>query len=471
MAQPIAVPQVPSGAELAARLTRENLPREHGFEPLEVRGAMPADLRGTLLRNGPGLFELYGWRYRHLFEGDGAITAVRFGDGAAGAVRITESAGLREERAARRPLHNFAVSWPRRLWNLARGRQKNTANTSVMTWQGRTLALMEAGRPTEILVGASDLTTLGETDLGGVVGRTFSAHPHRVPSRATTYNFGVEYGRSHELRLYALPDLGAARLLTRVPLRVPVMVHDFVVTDRHAIWFLHPLELDLARVFTGRVTGLDELFRWRGEHASEVVVVSLDRPSEIVRFEVPHAWVWHFASAKSRGPGELVVDYVRYRDASSFTTLARDADRFEPGTPHRAVIDLRACTFRSEPVASCAAEFPRVHPELEAGDYRDVWLAIDDGAVLGRLDVETGALVQHALPPGQRGDEPILVPKRGPGRGERDVWVLVLAYDGVADRSGVLVFDGARFPDAPVASAWFDHRVPITFHGTWVGAA
>jgi all-trans-8'-apo-beta-carotenal 15,15'-oxygenase len=469
MAQPIAVPPIPSAGEIAARLTRQNLPREHGFEPLEVRGAPPADLRGTLLRNGPGLFELFGTRYRHLFEGDGAITAVRFGDGARGAVRVTESAGLREERAARRPLHNFAVSWPRRMRNLLTGRQKNTANTSVIQWQGRTLALMEAGRPTEILVGADDLTTLGETDLGGVVGRTFSAHPHRVPSRRATYNFGVEYGRQNELRLYELPDAGAARVVARVPLPLAVMCHDFVVTDRHAIWFLHPLAVDLARLFTGRATSLDELFRWRGDRASEVVIVPLDRPAEVTRFEVPHSWVWHFASAQTRGT-EIVVDYVHYPDASSFTELARTAERFVPGTPHRATLDLRGRGFRTEPVADCAAEFPRVHPELETGDYRDVWLALDDGEAIGRLEIESGAVVRHPLPAGQRGGEPIPVPKRGPGRGERDVWVLVLAYDAIADRSGVLIFDGARFPDPPVASAWFDHRIPVTFHGTWVDA-
>jgi all-trans-8'-apo-beta-carotenal 15,15'-oxygenase len=470
MAQPIAVPPVPTAADIAERLTRQNLPREHGFEPLEVRGAMPADLRGTLLRNGPGLFELFGTRYRHLFEGDGAITAVRFADRATGAVRVTETAGLREERAARRPLHNFAVSWPRRMRNLLGGRQKNTANTSVLHWQGRTLALMEAGRPTEILVGPDDLTTLGETDLGGVVGRTFSAHPHRVPSRRATYNFGVEYGRQTALHLYELPDAGPARRLTRVPLPLPVMCHDFVVTDRHAIFFVHPLAVDLPRLLTARVTSLDEMFRWRGDRASEVVVVPLDRPTEVTRFEVPHAWVWHFASAKRRGDDELVVDYVHYPDASSFTEIARTPERFVPGTPHRAVIDLRGRGFRTEPVADCGAEFPRVHPELEAGDYRDVWLDLDDGRALGRLDVETGALARHDLPAGQRGGEPIPVPKRGPGRGERDVWVLVLAFDAIADRSGVLVYDGARFPDAPVASAWFDHRIPVTFHGTWVGA-
>ena len=53
--------------------------REHGFEALRVEGKLPVELAGTLYRNGPGLFGSFGRRYYHLFESDGAISAVRFG--------------------------------------------------------------------------------------------------------------------------------------------------------------------------------------------------------------------------------------------------------------------------------------------------------------------------------------------------------------------------------------------------------
>src|SRR6185295_13889150 len=78
---------VPSPAatptDLAARLWSEDLPRQHGFEPLEVEGTLPAELRGTLFRNGPGQFGQFGRRYGHPFEGDGAVTAIRLGGGRA----------------------------------------------------------------------------------------------------------------------------------------------------------------------------------------------------------------------------------------------------------------------------------------------------------------------------------------------------------------------------------------------------
>ena len=62
-----------------------DLPREHGFEALRVEGKLPPDLEGTLYRVGPALNSSFGERYRHWFDGDGGIYAVRFArpDGAA----------------------------------------------------------------------------------------------------------------------------------------------------------------------------------------------------------------------------------------------------------------------------------------------------------------------------------------------------------------------------------------------------
>jgi all-trans-8'-apo-beta-carotenal 15,15'-oxygenase len=112
-----------TGEELVRRLWTEDLPHEHGFEPLDVEGALPAELRGTLYRNGPGLFGQHGRRYSHPFEGDGAVTAVRFEGGRVkGASKVTPTAGLLEERAAGRMLYGFSAPWTRRVGNMMKNR-------------------------------------------------------------------------------------------------------------------------------------------------------------------------------------------------------------------------------------------------------------------------------------------------------------------------------------------------------------
>ncbi|MBC7171966.1 MAG: carotenoid oxygenase family protein, partial [Polyangiaceae bacterium] len=37
-------------------------------------------------------------------------------------------------------------------------------------------------------------------------------------------------------------------------------------------------------------------------------------------------------------------------------------------------------------------------------------------------------------------------------------------------RSHVAVFDAERLADGPIARAWFDEALPITFHGVFLGA-
>ena len=88
-----------------------NLAREHGFEPAEVMGSLPDGLNGTLYLNGVGILEQFGRRYDHVFEGDGALTAIRFSNGKAyTASRVILSAGLREEQSAGRHLGSFAAA-------------------------------------------------------------------------------------------------------------------------------------------------------------------------------------------------------------------------------------------------------------------------------------------------------------------------------------------------------------------------
>lgn len=472
-ALPAAAPRTePAGDALVRRLWTADLPREHGFEPLTVEGALPPELCGTLYRNGPGQFGQHGRRYSHPFEGDGAVTAIRLDGGRAlGASRVTPSAGLLEERAAGRILYGLAARWPRRVANMLKHRMKNTANTNVLLWQGRLFALMEAGRPTEL--DPRDLSMLGETDLGGTVVSAFSAHPHRVAARRAAYNFGLEYGRVTKLHMYELPDAGPARHLGAIDLPGPPMLHDFIATDTHLVFFVSPVRIALPRMLLQLGT-FEQLFQWRPEHGTEVICVPIDRPGAPVRFTVESFYQWHYANAFSRGDS-LVIDYVRYPDFTSFGEIGGLAtgarpDSFSQGRLHRGVVDLAARTLRSEPLLdgrSC--EFPTVAPDRAGAADAATYLTLDDQLGVGRLAAD-GRLATHSLPDTQRITEPLFVPRPGAAR-EDDGWVLALAHDAPSDRAFLAVYDAARLPDGPIARAWFDHQVPITFHGSFLPAA
>jgi all-trans-8'-apo-beta-carotenal 15,15'-oxygenase len=447
----------PADPELFSMLWSKDLAREHGFEPLAIEGKLPASLRGTLYRNGPGLFGGAGARYSHPFEADGAVTAIRLEGGhATGASKVHASTGLVEERARGKLLYGLSAPWWRRFTNGVRGKGKNTANTNIVAWQGRLFALMEAAKPTEI--DPRDLSTIGETDLG-VIGSAsfFSAHPHRVASRKALYNFGLEYGRKTKLNLFELPDVGAPRQLGSVELPAPPMVHDFIATDTHLVFFISPARVNVPRMLLA-LGSFDQLFQWKPEAGTEILCVPIDRPDQPIRFTTDSFYQWHFANAFDRG-NTLVVDYVRYANFNSFYQFGDQLTGAAPldadGTFHRAIVDLTARTFRTEQRHERLAEFPTIRPGVEGREHDVTYAAFDQLGAIGAIDAR-GKVVAHELPGDQRASEPLFV----------DGHVLALCH--TRDRAFVAVYDAARIPEGPVARIWLDHHVPITFHGTFV---
>lgn len=453
-----AVPPAPAD-ELFALQWSKDLAREHGFEPLSVEGTLPSSLRGTLYRNGPGLFGHAGIRYSHPFEADGAVTAIRFeGGGATGASKVHASAGLTEERTRGKLLYGLSAPWWRRFTNGVRGKSKNTANTSIVAWQGRLFALMEAAKPTEI--DPRDLSTIGETDLG-VIGSAsfFSAHPHRVASRKALYNFGLEYGRKTKLNLFELPDTGAPRHLAAIELPAAPMLHDFIATDTHLVFFVSPARVNVPRMLLA-LGSFEQLFQWRPEAGTEIICVPIDRPDQPIRFITDAFYQWHFANAFDRR-NTLVIDYVRYANFNTFyqfgNQLAGAAPVEADGRFHRATIDLAARTFRSEPRHERLAEFPTIRPGFEGREHDIAYATFDQLGAIGSIDTR-GTVVAHELPGDEHASEPLYV----------DGYLLALCH--TRDRAFVAVYDAARIPDGPLAKVWLDHHVPITFHGTFVPA-
>jgi all-trans-8'-apo-beta-carotenal 15,15'-oxygenase len=451
--------------EARPRGDMKSIAREHGFLPLRVEGRVPAELEGTLVRTGPGLYERFGARVGHSFEADGALSAVRLRAGQAeGSIRLCRSEGMLAEDRAGRSLFGPRAHPLRRIANSLRGRTKNTGNTAVLAWQDRLFALVESNKPLEI--SAEDLSTIGETDLDGAITSAFSAHPHRVIARKATYNFGLKYGRTTSLVLYELPWEGRARQLFSLPLPKPVMLHDFAVGPRYAVFFVSPVEINLPRAVFG-MTSFGSILEWKPSKGVEVIVVPLDAPERVVRWTTPAFYQWHFAGVRERGH-ELVVHYVRHADFGSFEQLAGSGIT-RRGTLHEAVIDPIARTLRSEPVSDAASEFPVVDPRFEGCGYRDVFLASEhqERSALARLDLSSRRTRLAVLSESERASEVVFVP-RAPSAPEGDGWALSLVYDEARDASHLAIFDTARWEQGPVARCHFETHVPMTFHGTWL---
>lgn len=446
-----------------------DLSREHGFEPLAVEGAIPLDLKGTLYRNGPARFGSADGPYLHWFDGDGALTAVRL-NGAAGprgACRVTETRWLRAERAAGRQLYRSYAQLGRgwRRWGTL---PKNPANIGVLPVGDQVLALWEAGLP--IGLDPETLECRGETTLGGAIGPTFSAHPHSVGG--TVFNFGVAYGPRFHLDLYTI-GRDVARL-ARLPLPRPTLIHDFMPTGRHLVFFCPPIRLRLARLLMG-ISDFNDNLAWEPEHGTEVIVVPLADPTHPIRFTIPPFFQWHLVNGWEEG-GEIVVDLVTYDDFETnrwFGQVPYNPPTAPPASRYvRARLDPTARTVHTEVLLDTCVEFASVHPDDAGRAHNHAWmLHFPHGdrpfpPELGRLDTRTGTFTPLPLGGDVFPSEPILVPRPG----HAAPWLLSLCYHAPSRRSFVAILDGARPGDHPVARVWFDHAIPHTFHGAWAPA-
>ncbi|MGH3156532.1 MAG: carotenoid oxygenase family protein, partial [Streptosporangiaceae bacterium] len=298
-------------AALPAWMSVYTTPREVNQPVTEVEGRVPEGLAGTLYRVGPAKLDLA----HHLFDGDGMVSAVRFGrDGVHCANRFVRTrkylAELHATRPARRGFGTLASGGPLRNMTQISPGKSNAANTSVMFTAGRMLALWEAGRPWQL--DPTTLETIGEMDFDGALDARlpFSAHPHWDPRTGEIFNFGMVYGRKDAVAPYRIDRTGRLHQLARIPIPAPVMNHDFIVTDRWLVFCLNPLRMRLIPFLTGRAAFGDSL-EFHENEATTIVLVPR-AGGHPVFVEAPAWFQFHFAAAYDDGD-DVVIDLSRYQ--------------------------------------------------------------------------------------------------------------------------------------------------------------
>jgi all-trans-8'-apo-beta-carotenal 15,15'-oxygenase len=456
----------------------EDLPREHGFEPLRIVGTLPDDLLGTFYWNGPGLLSAFGEPYGHWFDGDGAVGALRFGGGRArGAVTLVQTSALAAERSAGKRLYSRALlRSPRPLREWFRGQRRNPTNVNVVMHDHKLLAL-GIGRPVEI--SPDDLSTLGALDPDDVLLANFCAHPHWHAARRALYGFGLLLGRKNAIEVYELRGGARTRRLVTIPLEQPAFVHDCYVTESHVVIVVPPLRFRVLPMLLNLLPVWRAL-EWRPELGTEILVVPIDAPDRVKRMRLPGFFAFHVANAYEER-GRMTLDLPCTENwallGGWLEALAQGRSVPAPDNHTRRIaVDLAQNRATFEPIVRSVGEMPRVSPRVEGTRHRFVYHVGfrpgSDGApnLLHKVDVDAGRT--HAIDLGRDAypSEPVVVPRAG-GRSEDDAYLLTVVYDGATHTSHVAVLGAAR-PDAkPLARVHFDHHVPLTFHGAWVAAA
>ncbi len=438
---------------------------------LDVIGAIPAELDGRWLRNGPNPISTVDPRTHHWFLGDGMVHGLRLRGGKAEWyrnrwVRADHVADVLGEERPGGP--GFG------------GRTEHGPNTNVGTFAGKTWAMVEAGgTPTEL---GYELETIGRNAFEGTLEGPFSAHPKYDPVT----------GELHAM-CYAWPDLftdrglflhyvivgpdGRVTRTVEIPVDGMPMVHDLSITPNWALVYDLPVTVDLDVA----AQGYGFPFAWNDAYRARVGLVPRTGPnaydaSAIVWCDVKPCYVFHPLNAYEDAAGRVVVDLCRYENMmvedrrGPFVETMPTLDRW--------TIDPVTRRVGEERIDDRAHEFPRHDPRVGTQKHRFGYTAglvvvgtppnhsSFDHTGIYKTDFDTGTVSVHDFGPDKGGAEPVFVPKAD-SAGEDDGWILTMVHDRSTDGSELHIVDAAAFTEPAVAVIPIPQRVPLGFHGNW----
>lgn len=434
---------------------------------LEVAGELPRDMAGALFRIGPNpQFEPRDANH-HWFAGDGMVHAFYVEGGKAHyRNRYVRTPKWKVEHAAGRALFgtfgNPMTSDPSVI-----GQDGGVANTNIVWHAGRLMALEEGHEPTEMR--PQSLETVGYVE--AYRGRV-TAHPKLDPKTGEMvwFAYGVGDVPFAPGLAYGVTD-AQGRVVRRDHFQAPYasMVHDFMVTEKHALFPVLPLTGSLQRAMNGLPP-----FAWEPEKGAFVGVMRRDADVATVRwFNTEACYVFHPMNAWEEGD-TLYADVMRYDQAPLFPNADGSPGKKTAARLVRWTFDLAGASdaIKEEPLDDLDGEFPRVDPRYETLKNRHGWFAGDPG---GAKTVKQGALVHIDHASGGRQvyelgrdltSEPVFVPRPGTSE-EGDGWLTAVVWRAEEDRSDLLVFEALDIARGPIATARVPRRVPFGFHGNW----
>jgi len=447
----------PIGAEIDAT----------GLEVLE--GAIPVDLAGSYIRNGPNpRFEPTSYNYP--LEGDGMLHAITFENGQVRyRNRYVRTRSFEIEDLAGHAVFGGLMT-PSPVDPALLGPDddpenpfKASAFVGVMQHGDHLLAMGEGEPAWEI---GPELETLGPFTAGTERPIMMGAHNrvHPVTGDLFALNYDV---MSPTVTIHHIGRDGRLRRSFDIRLAAASMIHDFVLTERYLVLLIGPAVFDMQKMMEG-----ESFIQWRPELGLRIAVMPLDG-GELRWFEADAFFVFHFANGFERG-NEIVVDYVKHQKLY-FGYGERNT---EPPRLHRLVLNTSTGKIREQSWFDKVVEFPRIDERRSSVSSRYIFaptltetLTGGNGAsatfnCLLRVDTETGDISAHDF--GNRiAGEAVFIPR---GQGETAGWLATYLYDPEKGASEFVLLDADRISEAPMLRLGLPQRVPQGLHGTWVPA-
>ncbi|KAH7301779.1 hypothetical protein KP509_23G042200 [Ceratopteris richardii] len=469
--------------------------------PCVVKGALPEDLAGVYIRNGPNLAYMHRGDGIHIFDGDGMLHAVNFADGKATfCARYVKTARFQQEAAARRPLFpkffggkglplaaRIAVLGLRTISGLVDVlKGTGLSNTSVCFFNGQVLSLSEDDMPYVIkLTESGDIVTVGMYELPGT--RNMCAHPKFDPLTGEMFAFSLTVPFV-PFSIFRVSADGVMSPHVPVPLLDLPLVHDFAITRRYVVFPDNQLVIRPLEALQGSALVADA-----SKTSRFCVLPRYALPSEAATkaqwFDTPGCNCLHYINAWDEGDSEIVVVAPVLSPAESILDI--------PGVNTSCTlteIRLNRATgkAKSRKLSDGNFEFGTLNQNYVGRKCRYVYLAsgcypeitgvvkVDLEKALSRMDTldstDDVVVARRDFGHGRIGGEPYFVPRKQHQRSQRggtkpaedEGYLLCFVHDMETGVSEMLVMNAQSPSLEIIATVQLPSRVPAGFHGCFI---
>lgn len=453
-----------------------------------IKGRIPEDLVGTYYRNGPALFELGDTKLGHPLDGDGMVAAWTFPGNGSCTFRsrfVRTGAHVKEQNAVKKGYKGPPIT--KAFFSGGKGDPKNCANTGVVYWGNRLLALYEAALPVEL--DPAGLHTVGETRIMKSLPAksSFTARPKYDP--ASDRLVGMRYSpvaANAEVQFFEYDDSWQCLTKSSIRFKGHAIVHDFGVTRTHYVVHQAPstlnslalsLGLQPPMASIGYDSSRDGTFHIMARDGGEPRVVSA--PGSGFLFQIANTF-------EDKGSGDIIVDAIEMERFPMGSAPAggswKEAFEFGKDVPRAQLVRW---TIPASSTGGSATRvvldgdfqaFPEVNPFVKTVLHSFVYTAGGgEGQAVAPLrsvrkfDVRQGTLVgEYQVGPSEFVSGPSFVP-RPQGSSEDDGYLIVTVLDGGNGRaaSRLEVLDAMDLSKGALCSIALESYLPHTLYGCW----
>jgi all-trans-8'-apo-beta-carotenal 15,15'-oxygenase len=487
----------------------------------EMEGRVPADLRGTLFRNGPGNFERGNRRYEHTLDGDGFIASWRFGDDHVEyRGSFVETDYYLKEKEQDRILYRNTFGTQREggiLANALDVKLKNVANTNVVSFGDRVFALWEAGKPYELdpetlqtlpdscqapfdELGKPDCMRGVTIDNGGLidqavnVGKAFTAHPHQVNDdtiaafswamNPTTNVFCLEFAefdsswcRKQKIS-YEIKDC-------------PMAPHDFCISSDYYAFFENSMSFDMGRFIIGAKGPGQVLTQALHKPCRLHVVPRREGTGEAFQLDIPNFFCIHNSAliVENSENNTLTIfssgwdlsDENYYpkgvKEVPFLGSWGGEFPNFEvipPSMLFRTTVNMNTQSLVDHSAVIPGLNFE--HPHVDSRDPSIIYGPCCNVVGLStapcgwcRIDTRTNTVKVWWTETRMFTEELVVVPKRDPRTNQlvEGCWLLGVMHDAETKRSSLAILNGDDIEQGPVCRIPLKHSLAFGLHGSF----